>query len=715
MDISKPIKRFDAEEKISGSAKYIADMEFDDMFYAKTLRSTKARAKIINIEIPKLPKGYFIVDKTDIPGRNRVKIIFYDQPFFAEDIVNYIGEPILLVVGREKNVILDIISKIKIDYEDMEPILSIDEAEKNSKKPIFELDNCFAKYEYSKGNLEKAKKDSIKTFIREYKTGYQEHIYLETQGMTASYENGKIKIWGSMQCPYFVKNAVVEALGCDTDKVQVIQTTTGGGFGGKEEYPSLIAGQVAAAALKSQKTIKLIFDRSEDIECSTKRHPSVIKYKTYIDKNNKILGMDVDIKLDGGAYSGMSSIVLQRSMFAAIGVYNVENVVVKGKVVATNNVISGAFRGFGAPQSFFALEMHMDYIANQLGIDNVEFRRKNILKKGDLSSTSGIFRDYIPLPEIMEKIEQMSDYKNRIRNKSNESDKSDESKLRGIGYAVFFHGGGFTGSGERDIIKAKVKLKKNKYGVVEILISNVEMGQGTQTSLRKIVAATLGISIENVIYQNPDTDRVPDSGPTVASRTTMIIGRLLEMAAKDMKKRWSEEEFDVINQYKHPDGFKWDDGRFVGDAYNVYSWGANIVEVEVNKLTYEVEVKGVWAVFDIGTAIDEKIIQGQIEGGMLQGLGYAGMEVMLSNNGRIQQRTNTDYIIPTSMDFPRIESALVENPYKEGPFGAKSAGELTLIGAPAAYAMAVQDAIGRPLNKIPITPEYLMEVIKNEN
>lgn len=709
MYISKSIKRFDAEEKISGRTKYIADMEFSDMLYAKTLRSTKSRAKIINIEIPKLPEGYFIVDKMDIPGKNRVKIIFYDQPFFAEDIVNYIGEPILLVVGREKEIILEIISKIKINYEDMEPILNIYEAEKNIISPIFGVDNCFAKYEYSKGTLEKAKKDSVRVFVKEYKTGYQEHIYLETQGMAASYENGRIKVWGSMQCPFFVKDAVVEALGCDKDKVQVIQTTTGGGFGGKEEYPSLIAGQVAAAALKTKKTIKLILDRSEDIECSTKRHPSIIKYKTYIDKDNKILGMDVDIKLDGGAYSGMSNIVLQRSMFAAIGAYNVENVMVNGKVVATNNVVSGAFRGFGAPQSFFALEMHMDYMANQLGIDRIEFRKKNILKKGDLSSTGGVFREHIPLPEIMEKVERMSDYKNKIKNKGR------DSKLHGIGYSIFFHGGGFTGSGERDIIKAKVKLKKDKYGFVEILISNVEMGQGTQTSLRKIVATTLEISVEKVICQNPDTDRVPDSGPTVASRTIMIIGRLLEMAAKEMKERWSEEEFGIINQYKHPDGFKWDDKTFVGDAYNSYSWGANIVEVEVNKLTYEVEVKGVWAVFDIGAAIDEKIIQGQIEGGVLQGLGYAGMEVMISSNGRIQQRTNTDYIIPTSKDFPRIESALIKNPYKEGPFGAKSAGELTLIGAPAAYAMAVQDAIGRPINKIPITPEYLMEVIKHEN
>lgn len=709
MDISKPIKRVDAEEKISGKAKYLMDMEFEDMLYAKTLRSTKARAEIKGIHIPELPEGYFIIDKNDIPGRNRVKMIFYDQPFFAENIVNYIGEPILLVVGPVKSVILDIISKIRIDYEDIIPIFTIEEAEKNNVKPIYGDNNLFADYKYCKGDLAKAGENAVRIYEREYSTGYQEHIYLETQSMAAIYDNGKIKVLGSMQCPYYVKNAVMEALGFDENKVQIIQTTTGGGFGGKEEYPSLMAGQVAAAALKVKKPVKLIFERSEDIECTTKRHPSLIKIKALLNKNNRITGMDVDIKLDGGAYSGMSNIVLQRSMFAAAGAYNVENIKVRGRVFATNNIVSGAFRGFGAPQSIFALEMHMDYIAQDLKINPADFRKINVLKQGDYSSTGGVFREYVPLPDIMDKIENMSDYKKKL-NMTNTPE-----KLHGIGYSIFFHGGGFTGNGERDHIKAKIKLKKNINGTVEILISNVEMGQGTQTTLRKIVSETLGIHIKDIIYKNPDTDKVPDSGPTVASRTTMIVGKLLELAAQEMKDRWKEESFEVIKEYKHPEGFYWDNDNFIGDAYNCYSWGANIVEVEVDKLTYEVEVKGTWAVFDIGRAIDEKIIQGQIEGGILQGLGYGGMEVIKSKDGRLQQRSCTDYVIPTSKDFPKIESALIENPYKEGPFGAKSAGELTFVGAGAAYASAVQNAIGKPINRLPVTPEYILEVMKNGN
>jgi len=708
--IGKPVKRVDAAEKIGGQAKYLADIEFEDMLYARTFRSTKARAKIISIDIPQLPNGYYIVDRSDVPGRNRVKIVFYDMPFFAEDEVNYIGEPILLVVGPGREEILNILLNIKVLYEEINPIFSIEEALENTRAPIFGENNAYAKYDLSKGNLEEVEKSDIRVYEKEYSTGYQEHIYLETQGVVAAYANDKIKIWGSMQCPYFIKDAVVEVLGFDKDRVQVIQTTTGGGFGGKEEYPSLIAGQAAVAALKIRKPIRLIFDRAEDIEVTSKRHPSIIKIKSYISFDNKILGMDVDIKIDGGAYSGLSSIVLQRTMFAATGVYNVKNMEISGVALATNKVPSGGFRGFGAPQAFFALEMHMDYISKELGINALEFRKLNILKQGDTSSTGGVLREHIMLPEIIETIENMSDYKKKIiAPKQN-------GILKGIGCSLFFHGCGFTGSGEKDIIKAEVKLLKHVDKTVEILISNVEMGQGALTTLKKIVAYTLEIPINRVIFKNPDTSKVPDSGPTVASRTVTIVGKLLQDAAIEMKEFINDYiELEILKQYKHPEGFVWDDEKFQGDAYNTYAWGANIIEVEVNPITYEVSVTDIYAVFDIGEAIDELIVRGQIEGGMLQGLGYASMEVMQHKDGRLLQRTNTDYVIPTAMDFPKIQSKIVNNPYIDGPFGAKGVGETTLIGAAAAYALAVQNAIGHYVNKIPVTPEYLMEVMSNKN
>ncbi len=705
--ISTPMNRFDAADKIRGEARYIGDMFFEEFFYAKTLRSTMARAKILSIEYPELPEGYYIVDKNDIPNKNRVKIVTYDMPFFAEDTVNYIGEPIALVVGKEKNIIEELLAKVKVNYEILDPIYTIEEA--SCKLPIYGKDNLYADYHYKKGDIQQAYKEAYKVFTKEYETGYQEHIYLEPQGVAASYKDGKVTIYGSMQCPYYVKDAVVEALGFEGNRVQIIQTTTGGAFGGKEEYPSLTGGHVAFATIKCNKPVVLIFDRDEDIECTTKRHPSKIKVTMLVDKYNKIIGIDNDIRLDGGAYCGLTNIVLQRAMFTATGVYNIPNVSVRGRAIATNTVPGGGFRGFGAPQGFFALEMHMEYIAKELGLTSLEFKKINLAKTGDLTSTGGVYRGYVPTKELIDRIEEMSQYSKKYK----EYKSSDT--LKGIGMSLFFHGGGFTGSGERDHIKAVVKLRKYKDDSVEILISNVEMGQGTQTTLRKIVAMELKVPINKIILVNPDTDRVPNSGPTVASRTIMIVGKLLQKAAIKLKECWiSGEEQQITENYKFPDGFYWDDSKFEGDAYNEYSWGANVVEVLVNPLTFEVKVLGVYAVFDIGVPIDEKIIRGQIDGGMLQGLGHGSIEKLEINNGRLIQRTNTDYVIPTALDFPKIESATIRNPYENGPFGAKSAGELTFIGAPVAYALAIENALGIDICKIPVTPEYLMEVMNNE-
>ncbi len=705
--ISIPIKKSDVPEKAGGSAKYIADIEFEGMLYAKTLRSDRPRARINSIKIPELPEGYYIVDKNDIPGKNRVKMIIDDQPFFAEDVVNYIGEPILLVVGPDKEKVFEIVYKIKVYYEDIEPIFTIEEAEKEKKNPIYGDDNCFAEYEFKKGEPEKAFATLSYIVEDEYSTDYQEHIYLEPQGVVGIYENGKVTVYGAMQCPYYVKNALLQAFGWDENRIRVVQTTTGGAFGGKEEYPSLIAGHAAFAAVKTGKPVQLVFDRNEDIEVTTKRHPSSIKFKTALDENNRIIAMDVDIKIDAGANAGLSDVVLQRSMFSATGVYNIPNIRVRGKALATNKVPSGAFRGFGAPQVFFAIEMHMYHIADKVGMEPIDFKTKHILMRGDTTSTGGLLRSEVKLPEIIDTIDKMSQYREKY-----EKFKKKRDGLKGIGFSLFFHGCGFTGSGEKDLIKAKVKLKKKKNDKVEILVSNVDMGQGAQTALRKIVSYSLDKPIEHIIYENPDTDRVPDSGPTVASRTVMIVGGLLEKAARKLKERWNEApELEIVERYKQPEYIRWDQKKFKGDAYPEYSWGANVVEVEIDPVTYEIKVLGIWGVYDVGVAIDEKMLRGQIEGGIIQGLGFATIEVMNIKDGKIQQDTITDYIIPTSKDFPKIEIKLIDNPYEYGPFGAKCAGELPFVGAAPALASAVQYALNVPIRKIPVTPELLLSYV----
>lgn len=707
MILDKKVVRTDADDKISGKAKYVDDLVFEDILYAKTFRSTEARAKIKKITYPDLPEGYYIVDKDDVPGKNLVKIVIYDQPFFADGHVNYIGEPIALIVGNDKDIINDIISKITVEYEKITPIFTIEEGI-NTQNPIFDNNNCYADYSYCKNDLENIKNKAKYVIDGNYFTGYQEQAYLEPQGIIGIYKDDRIEIHGSMQCPYYVKGAVEECMNFPSDRVRIVQATTGGGFGGKEDIPSLLGGQIACAAYKTKKTVKMIFERDEDIQTTPKRHPSSIYLKSYIDENYKIIGMEADIKIDAGPYCGISTIVLQRTIFAAIGVYNVPNVYVRGRAVATNNVMTGAFRGFGAPQAFFALESHMEKCAKSISIDSLEFKKVNLMKQFDKSSTNGLMRDRILTREMIERIETLSEYSQK-RKKFDIENKSGISNYKGIGMSIFFHGGGFTGSGEKDHIKAKVILKKDKDNKIHILIANVEMGQGVQTTMKKIVVETLHVPMEDIIYNNPDTDKVPDSGPTVASRTIMIVGKLVHEGALKLKEIWKDnEEQEALTQYHHPDGFSWDGVNFVGDVYNCYSWGINVVEVSVDPVTFQVKADKIWAIYDIGNAIDELVVRGQIEGGIIQGLGYGGLEVMESHEGKIKQRSITDYIIPTSKDVPQIISELMNVPYEHGPFGAKGLGELSLIGTAPAYALAISHALGIEINKIPVKPEELL-------
>ncbi len=695
-DISKSIPKEDHVEKVSGRALYVSDIKMDRMLFAKTVRSIHPKAKIESIEIPELPKDYFIVDYKDIPGENYVKMIFEDWPIFAENTVNYIGDPIMLVVGKNKHIINQIIEQIKIEYKIL--------------KPMFDYKKSVINKKFTKGNIKKAFVKPFKKVSGIYETGYQEQAYIEPQGFIA-YPEGekKITLIGSIQCPYYVKNAVIVALGCENDEVRVIQPTVGGAFGGKEEFPSVMACQLAVAVRKIGRPIKMIYEREEDMEVTTKRHPSKIKLTAAVDENHHIKGIKAYVSLDSGAYMGLSGVVLARAMIAATDAYTIDNLDVSGDVYETNTVPNGAFRGFGSPQMIFAFEMFMNHIAKELDIDPLPFRLNHLAKQNDLTSTSGIFRDPIIMEKMIQKAMEISDYKNKYKAYQ------DSSVFKGIGMSWFLHGCGFTGSGESTHIKAKVKLRKDKNNQVYILVAAVEMGQGAKTSLKKIVVQTLDIPSKQVTFNNPDTDFVPDSGPTVASRTIMIVGGLLARAALKLKETWIEDqEMEIIENYQQPEYIEWDEDTMQGDAYPAYSWGVNIVEVEVSPVTYQTNLKGIWSVYDAGKSIDDRLVLGQADGGIAQGVAYGYLEVMKHEKGKIRQKTMTDYIIPTAVDMPRTETVIMENPYILGPYGAKGVGELTLVGGAPAVALAIEQAITKKVKKIPATPEYIMELINHE-
>lgn len=705
--IRDSIRRVDAVDKASGQTKYIGDMEFEDLIYGRLVRATRSHAIITQMTVPPLPEGYYFVTKDDIPqgGKNEIQQIGTDWPVFVDTEVSFYGETIGMVVGEDKETVLKIASSIEVEYEDLPAVFDIDDALAMKTGLVAGENNTFADYTLCKGDVQSGWEKAVTTITDEVKTGFQEHVYMETQGLVASYEDGRYTITASCQCPFYLRKAVANVLNVPKDDIIVRQAVTGGAFGGKEHFPDIIAAPLVVAARVARRPIQVIFDRHEDMSFTAKRHPSIGRFKTGLDKEGNVVAMEVDVTINAGAYMSCSNIVLQRAIFSIISVYDFPNVKVRGRSVATNAFPSDAFRGFGAPQGIFLAEMHVSHIARHLGIDPVEYKQRYFVKQHDRTITNGTIYEEVKLPQMLQKVAEASDLE--AKRKSYQ-----KGSLKGIGISFYLHGAGFTGNGEQEIIKAKLRMRKNADQTVDILLSNVEMGQGLQTTFPKIASAVLDIPISRIRCDNPDTSIVPDSGPTVASRSLMVVGKLVERASYKLKERMQESGVvEVEVAYEHPEGLSWNQQTLQGDAYPSFGWGVCVVEVEIDRATYEVETKGIWTVHDIGVPIDELIVHGQVNGGVIQSLGYGALEKLEYKDGKFYQNTLADYIIPTSMDFPMMTSELVENPYENGPFGAKGLGELVFDGAAAAYADAVQWALDADLHSIPVTPEYIMEVL----
>ena len=686
------VKKVDNEDKMSGKAIFTDDIQMEGVLTAIPLRATIAKGKIKHINIPKLPEGYYFISAKDILNENVCNIIFSDWPIFVEEQVNYYGETIGLVVGPEKEKCLDLVEEFKIEYEE--------------ETPVLEMVNSYIHKEFTKGNPELFK-TANRVYSESFETGYQEQAYLETQGMIVYLDGDKVTVKASMQCPFYIYNAISRVTGLPGEKIRVVQPAVGGAFGGKEHYPSLMGGQLATALLKIKKPIKMIFDRVEDITYTTKRHPSRTDISAYLDDKDNIIGLDIHVHIDGGAYKGCSGVVLSRALIACTNAYTFDNLIVNGDAYMTNKVPSAAFRGFGSPQSIFAIEMFIHHLADFLHVNPLELRNKYIVKTGDVTSTNGLFRDPIILEQLRDKAMDMSDYLNKVKLYSK------PGSNRGIGMSWFLHGCGFTGSGESTIIKAKLIIRKDKNDIVRFYTSQVDFGQGNLTTLKRIVVDTLGIPEDHVIYELPDTDKTLSTGPTAASRTTIIVGGLAAKAAQHLKSIWRDgEEQEIIEPYVAPDYIKWDEDTMQGDAYPGYAWGVNIVEVSFDPITYQIKIEECWSTYDVGHCIDERIVAGQADGGLVQALGYGYFENEVAPDGKFKQRNLSDYIVPTIKDIPELHTEFIDNPFPYGAFGAKGAGELTFVGGAPALALAIEMAIGKKINKIPANPEYIMELLE---
>jgi len=693
--VGTSVPRKDGIGKATGATKYADDLVLPGMLHGRTIRSTIPCGRIKSIRYDFDTTGFTIVDYRDIPaaGHNIVALIEDDQPFLVESHVRHLAEPIVLLAHENREALLN--ANVVIEYEELTP--EFDPEHSTTILKALSID---------KGNLDAGFASADVIVEGTYRTGHQEHVYIEPNGIIADPENGGIAVHGSIQCPFYVHKALKSLLGKDA-YIRVVQTETGGGFGGKEEYPSMIAGHATLLALKSGRPVKIIYDRTEDMIATTKRHPSIVRHRTGVKRDGTLVAMDIDIILDGGAYVTLSPVVMSRGGIHAAGPYRCANTRIRGKAMFTNTPPNGAFRGFGAPQTLFAVEAHMDRVAEAIDMDPVAFREHNALVPGDTTATGQtLVADCSALEVLREAVRRSDFHRKRAEYKGTN---------RGIGLALFYHGSGFTGSGELRLA-SKAKLELTKTGV-RILVSSTEIGQGTRTMHAQIVADTLGIPYEDVEVAQPDTQRVPDSGPTVASRTCMVVGRILQRCAEEMKEKLGDltpaEYFgqygavEILKEHEPPSWIQWNDDTYSGDAYATYAWGCDVAEVEIDRDTYEVRPIKLTAVQEFGKAIHPGLAQGQIEGGTAQGLGYALLEKVVMSNGGMSNATLTNYTIPTTLDTPEMDVAILENPYEDGPFGAKGLGELPIDGPAPAVINAIRH-LAIDVREIPATPEIIL-------
>ena len=668
------------------------------MLHGRTIRATIPRGRLNAIRLDFNTTGFTVVDYRDIPGRNIVALIDDDQPCLAEHEIYHYAEPVILLAHADRETLHA--ATVHIDYTP-QPALFDPERSTRSFKTIA----------IDRGSIEAGFRAADVIVDGEYRTAHQEQLYIEPNGVIALPDGDGVVVYGSMQCPYYVHRALMVALGLPADRIRVVQTETGGGFGGKEEYPSHIACHAALLALKAKRPVKMIYDRVEDMVATTKRHPSIVRHRTGVSRDGRLVAMDIEVLLDGGAYCTLSPVVLSRGVLHASGPYRCPHVRIRGRAMRTNTPPNGAFRGFGAPQTQFAIEVHMDRIARALALDPVKLRALNAFRPGDTTATGQILPDDTSAIEVLKTAVKKTAFTRKY--------KAWRGTDRAIGLSLFFHGAGFTGIGEMKLA-SRASLELTDTGV-RILVASTEIGQGTRTMHAQIVADTLGLPFEAVEVSVADTHLVPDSGPTVASRTCMVVGGLLHRAALEMKQRlngmspaaYLRQHGSLVTtaQYQRPPGLEWDDDRYVGDAYGTYSWGCNVVELEVDRVTWEVKPIKVTAVVEIGKAIHPGMATGQVEGGTAQGLGYALLEDVVMRDGRMANASLTNYIIPTTLDTPPIDTVILERPYKYGPFGAKGVGEMPIDGPAPAVVNALRHA-GYDVRAIPATPEKLMSAAR---
>lgn len=739
--VGQSVPRVDGASKVRGAAIYVDDMVVPGALHGATVRSAVPRGRLRGIK--KDPgfdfTGVVVLTHADVP-HNTVALIEADQPILARDEIRHCYEPVALVACEDPVRLQRAVAAITVDVEPLPPVLTLDDA-LDCAHVIHGEDNVQKRYLIEHELAEPIDRILARCDVvlsGRYRVHHQEQLYIEPQGMIAWWDSSGVHVTGSLQCPYYVQKAIKHAFALDDAHVHITQAVTGGGFGGKEEYPSVIGAHAALLAKAAKRPVRMIYGRKEDIEATTKRHPARVDVRTGCTRDGELVALEVKCVMDGGAYVTLTPVVLSRGILHAAGAYRWKHARIEGIAVATSTPPNGAFRGFGAPQTIWAIERHLDRLAAKLGREPLGFKRERAMRVGSTTVTGQVLRESVGVDECVGRALAASGYTPKRAAYAAQPAQGDGRTRRGIGASVFLHGAGFTGSGERKL-KGKVRIDLETGGRLRIRTASTDIGQGTETVFRQLAADAARIPMDRIAFETPSTTNVPDSGPTVASRTVMVVGSIVARGAKTIGERVRAfaaekglpstmpddfaaaadglllakgERVSELVEYEPPVQNQWDDETYRGDAYPCYAWGCDIAEVEVDLDTYEVKVLGFWAAQDIGKAIHPVMCAGQVEGGTLQAIGWALYEDVVWKDGKILNARMTNYVIPTSKDAPPFETVLVEHPFSGGPNGAKGVGELPMDGGAPAIAAAVEQALGITCDDLPLLPEKLFAAVK---
>lgn len=741
------IIKVDAYDKARGKHLYPSDYYEEGMLYLGLKRSEHPHAVIRNLHLKealKVPGVVRIFTHKDVNGTNRYGVVRKDQEVLVERKARYVGDPICLVAAESKEALSRALSLIKVDYEVLPAVFDPLEALKDDAPLVHEGGNLLKKLSVSVGDVEKGFEEADVVVEGEYVYPIIDHAPLETEAGFAKWEDGKIVIWAGTQTPFRDRREISEALGIPEDMVRVIAPFFGGGFGRKDGITVQI--HLALAVLYLKRPVKLVYSREESIQSSYHRHPAIMRYRTGAKRDGTLTAVKAELYFDTGAYASFGAEVMSLAVEHFGGPYKIPNAHVDGYAVYTNNVVCGAMRGFGVPQVNFAFESQMDELALVLKMDPWEIRYKNAIRRGDKSPIGHTLIYSVGLREALKKLKKSDLWKKKDGLLKTNS----PFKKRGWGIACSYQGGGL-GVGIPDYAEAKIELLPD--GKYRVYAGISDMGQGNASSYVHIASMVLNAPMELFELVLPDTDRTLDSGPSSASRTTYIYGKALVQACEQLK---NDMFYAVSERYGVPveelqlkeDSVAWNEGsvslsevyellppekrvstsyvemplakdrREIGSGlpHIIYAFAAHLALVEVDTLTGEVRVLGYATSTDVGKILNLSLFEGQVQGGVTQGIGAALMEEMKLSNGKVLNPDFTTYMIPTASDIPDIEVLTVDGYEPTGPFGLKGAGEISVDGPPPAIGNAIRMAIGRRMRKIPFTPEkVLMEILKGDS